>query len=229
MSSPHKSSVYNPPEVKNPFEAADKVYHDLIADAHKEKKIWQKIALFSLVFPLISVIVYVKAVTMQRTVPVLVTVSDWGEAKYHGEVTQTLESMTVPDAAIEFQVRDFVSKLRSIPADGQVLFNDVTQLYQMVTAKCATTMTEQLRANAPFDVVGELKRVIEIESVIKLSGGSYQIDWLENNSGTSSNYRQRFRGVITIKLLVPPKDKRINNPLGIYIDDYSYTEIQGVK
>jgi type IV secretion system protein VirB5 len=228
MASQHKSSVYTPPNVKNPFEAEDKVYHDLIADAHKEKSTWQKIALFSLIFPIISVFVYVRAVNLQRTIPVLVTVSNWGEAKYQGEVTESLTSMSVPDAAVEYQVRDFVSKLRAIPTDAQVLYQDITHLYDMVTAQCSKTMTAQLQANAPFDVVGKTKRLIEIESVIKLTGGSYQIDWIENNSGTS-NYSQRFRGVVTTKLLEPPKDKRVKNPLGIYIDDYSYTEIQGGK
>jgi type IV secretion system protein VirB5 len=220
-----KAAVYKASGVKNPFEAQDKVYHDLIADAQREKRRWQNMALFSLLFIIAAFFVLNRAVNLQRTVPVLVTVSEWGEASYKGEVRQDGKSSQVPELAIQYQVRDFITKLRTIPTDPEILYRDISHCYEMVTGACEKKMTGELRTDDPFGKIGKQKRNVTIESVLKLSSTTYQIDWIENIT-VGQNAQYRVRGVVTTELLVPPEKKRVQNPLGIYIADYDMTVLR---
>ena len=225
MAAQHKPAVYKPMELKNPFERGDATYHDLLRDAVKEKTAWKRVGLFSLILFVISVYIYFHAVSLQRTVPVLVNVMEWGEARYIGEVREG-NTGKIPEAAIQYQVRDFITKLRVISNDGEVIYRDITQCYEMVTRKGETKMTAELRRDDPFSLVGDLKRVAVIESMLKLSTETYQVDWIETTSG--KEYKKvRMRGLVTVKLLEPSDKKRVKNPLGIYIDDYDFTTIEG--
>jgi type IV secretion system protein VirB5 len=216
---------------ENPFGKAAVTYTDIIEDTRREKRRWQNVGLFSLVFFLASFYVMYRAVNLQQTVPVLITLSEWGEATYKGAVnTETNKLKEIPEAAIQYQVRDFVTKLRTIPLDGEILYRDIAHCYEMVTAECEKKMTGELRREDPFGQIGKQKRGVTIESVLKVSGSTYQIDWIETTGTTNSSMvsKYRVRGVVTTELLVPPEEKRINNPLGIYIADYDMTVLKGL-
>jgi type IV secretion system protein VirB5 len=216
---------------ENPFGKAGETYSDIIRDTQREKRRWQNVGLFSLVFFMASFYVMYRAVNLQQTVPVLITLSEWGEAAYKGAVNvESNKLKEVPEAAIQYQVRDFITKLRTIPLDGEVLYRDIAHCYEMVSASCEKKLTAALRNEDPFSKVGKEKRGIAIESVLKLSGSSYQIDWIETSGAPSSpaGVKYRVRGVVTTELLAPPEEKRVNNPLGIYITDYDMTTLGGL-
>jgi type IV secretion system protein VirB5 len=218
-----KIETYKVLTKENPFGTADVIYKDIIEDARREKQRWQLLGLFSIVFLIASFFVMSRAVSLQKTVPVLVTLSEWGEATYKGKVDIEKNRMNaVPDAAVQYQVRKFITDIRTIPLDGEILYRDITQCYDMVTSECAKKLTGELRKENIFGKVGKEKRSVEIETVLKLSGSSYQIDWRETATTTQS-MTYRMRGVVTIELLEPPENKIINNPLGIYIADYDMT------
>jgi type IV secretion system protein VirB5 len=226
-----KVEKYKVLTIDNPFGRADVVYTDIITDARREKRRWQNVGLFSLVFFLASFYVMYRAVSLQRTVPVLITLSEWGEATYKGAVnTESSRLREVPETAVQYQVRDFITKLRTIPLDGEVLYRDIARCYEMVTAACEKKMTLALREQDPFGVIGKQKRNVTIESVLKLSSSTYQVDWIETESapGSTTSVRYRVRGVVTVELLTPSEEKRVNNPLGIYIADYDMTVLQGL-
>jgi type IV secretory pathway TrbF-like protein len=61
--------------------------------------------------------------------------------------------------------------------------------------------------------------------VLRLSTKTWQVDWIENTTGGASGRARRMRGVFTVELLEPSVKQRALNPLGIYIDDYDFTEI----
>jgi hypothetical protein len=70
--------AYKPLPLKNPFEAAGGVYHDLLKEAKDDKKKWQSAAFVSLGFVVCCIGILVYAVSMRKTVPVLVAVAQWG-------------------------------------------------------------------------------------------------------------------------------------------------------
>jgi type IV secretion system protein VirB5 len=224
----HKSSDFPDFKVSNPFlEGQDRAYADILDDKIKEMKWWRTIigsgflALFAA-----SLVLFFISISRQQTVPVLVNVMPTGEAQYLGEVRQG-QGVQVPEAAIQYQARKFITNLRSVSTDADVLYNNFNELYSMITAAFEPVLTNSIRTSNPFDLVGKTRRTVEFESVLKITGSSYQLDWYETlfEAGSASEHRIKMRGIVTIALL-PVTDKTIkDNPLGIYIENCEMTQL----
>jgi type IV secretion system protein VirB5 len=224
----HKGTTYKTAEIQNPFrEGQDRAYADILADKMREMRWWRGIVGSGvLLLFLASLILFAHALSLQKTVPVLVNVMPTGEAQYLGEVRQNA-GIQVPETAIMFQIREFITCLRFVPTDPQVLYNNIDKCYAMVTGAYEPVMTRNLRAASPFDMVGRERRSVEIESVIKITGSSYQADWTETVAGASATQRKaKMRALVTVKLL-PAADANAvkKNPLGIYIENCEMTEL----
>ena len=87
---------------------------------------------------------------------------------------------------------------------------------------------KELKEVNPLTELGKTIRTVDIESILKLSANSYQIDFYV----ISENYEHRqrtsthIRGIVHIEFLTPEKEDQIKNPLGIYIKNYDFTEIK---
>lgn len=222
----HKNTAYKSVEVANPFlEGQDRAYADILQDKMNEARWWRLVGIGNLILFTAALCFFIYTVRQQKTVPVLVNIMPSGEAQHLGEVRQS-GTTQVPEAAVLFQVRKFVTNLRSISTDYQVLYNNVDECYAMITATYAPVMTKMLREASPFDLVGKVRRSVEVESVLNITARSYQIDWIETTIDNSANRTsRRMRALVSIRLL-PVSDATIKkNPLGIYIENYEMTEI----
>ena len=226
MSATHKKTSYKPPDVKNPFlEGQDKAYGEILADKIKETQLWRRTAFLNIGLFIISLILFFTAVNQQKTVPVLVNVMPSGEAQYLGEVRQNA-GIQVQEASIHFQLRTFVTKIRSISTDYQVLYQNIDDCFHMVTSQYSPILRQHLLSNSPFELVGKQRRSVEIESILHVTDRSYQINWLETVIESSNSPKNRkYRAVITIRI-IPTTDLTIKrNPLGIYIENFQMTEL----
>ena len=229
MPAEHKSTVYSPLKVKNPLnKSGDEAFADLYLKSEKRASNYFKFfVLGSLPLFVISLILFFYAVSLQRTIPFLVNVMPSGEASYLGEVRQTGQFQT-PEAAIFYQVRKFITNIRSIPADPYVLNNNILECYSMVTSTYDPILIRMLRANSPFPLVGKIRRTVEIESTLRITGNSYQIDWTETSvEPGGSPVSRKMRGLVTLVFITPDptKDWIKTNPLGIFIDACEWTEL----
>ncbi|MDR2661829.1 MAG: type IV secretion system protein [Treponema sp.] len=227
MAAEHKSTTYKETPLINPFrEGQDKAYADILLDKMKEMKWWRGvIGTGILAVSLANFAFFVYAVSLQKTVPVLVNVMPSGEAAYLGEVKQT-GAVQAPEAAILYQARKFITNLRSISTDVQVLYNNIDECYAMVTGAYEPIMTRMLRSASPFNLVGKTRRTVEIESAMHVTGSSYQIDWIETSVEANSSPRnQKMRALVTVTLLPVNGETIKKNPLGIFIDNCEITEL----
>jgi type IV secretion system protein VirB5 len=226
MPAEHKNKIYKPLPVSNPFQdGQDKAYADILLDKMKETQWWRRTAVFNCFLFAIALILFFHSISQQKTVPVLINVMPSGESQYLGEVRQS-GPIQVPEAAVHYQIRKFVSNLRSVPTDSQVLYNNIDECFSMVTASYSPVMRQRLLNNSPFDLVGKARRTVEIESVLNITDRSYQINWTESVVETSSSPKNaRMRGVVTVRLITPTDATIKRNPLGIYIENFEMTEL----
>jgi type IV secretion system protein VirB5 len=134
MAATHKSASYKPIDAPNPFrEGQDKAYADILQDKVRETRWWRLTGAGCLALFALSIALFYYALNLQKTVPVLVNVMPSGEAQYLGEVRANA-GVQVPEAAIQYQVRKFVSNLRSISTDRQVVYNNIDECYAMITS-----------------------------------------------------------------------------------------------
>ncbi|MDR2941714.1 MAG: type IV secretion system protein [Treponema sp.] len=223
----HKNPVYKPVDAPNPFlDGSDKAYAEILLDKTKEADVWRKSSYVHIALFAVSLILFFVAISRQQTIPVLVNVMPSGESQYLGEVRQN-GSFNVPEAAIHYQIRSFIHNLRSISTDYQVLYSNIDDCFQMVTSAYAPIMRNMLLASSPFDLVGKQRRSVDIESVLHVTGRSYQINWMETvieNQGSTKNFK--MRAVVTIHLVLPTDATIKRNPLGIYIENFEMTELK---
>jgi len=226
MPATHKSSLYKPLDVPNPFkEGGDKAYADLLQNEINEKTWWRRIGTFSLLMFLINFCFFIYAVNQQKTVPVLVNVMPSGESQYLGEVRQNGE-LQIPEAAILYQIRKFIFNLRSISIDYQVLYDNIDECFSMATSGFSPVLRTMILNNNPFELVGKTRRTVSVESVLHITARSYQINWIENTLDTSSSQKPvKMRAVVTIQLITPNDTTIRKNPLGIYIENCEMTEL----
>ena len=226
MPAPHKSTVYKPLDVPNPFHGGqDRAYADILQDKMKEARLWRKTVFLNAAFFLIALILFFYSVSQQKTVPVLINVMPSGESQFLGEVRQS-GAVQVPEASVHYQIRKFVSGLRSVSTDYQVVYDNIEECFVMITSEYAPVLRRFILADSPFDLVGKLRRTVNIESVLHITGRSYQINWTETVIESSSSPKSsRMRAVVTIRLVTPTDATIKRNPLGIYIENFEMTEL----
>ena len=225
MASHHKKTVYQDIPIENPMKRNEKLYCDLIAKESKGKKEWLVVASVEALVIIVLTCFIGYAVNLPKKIPVVITVLPWREAKYVGDVSSySYETMNIPESAYVYQVETFIQNLRTLPNDGEVLTQNITSLYNMITPAAESKMTPEIREDNPFKFIGVKKRIVTIESTIRVSGSTYQVDYIESQTGRESGTR-RYRALVTTVRKTPPKKAEKLNPLGIYINDYNITEI----
>jgi len=228
MPFPHKTVTYSPPKIPNPFmEGGLRAYADLFQDAVKTKNfVLRVVGIGSLALFLASLVLFFVSIQRQDIVPVLVNVMPSGEAAYLGEVRAGSGGIQVPEAAIRFQAKEFVSNLRSVPADIQVMNEKLTKCYHAASKSYEPYLTRMIREQGFFSLVGKIRRSVEIESVLRITSNSYQVDWIETVSEASGmQQRHKMRALLTVVAIDPQPDFIETNPLGIFIEDFEWTEL----
>ena len=95
-------------------------YMNFVKEEKRQASCWKYFALISFGCLLISLAVLVYAVKLPKAFPLVITVSDWGEAKYVGEVSNySYNGIKVPEIAINYQLRKFIINRFSIPFTQQ--------------------------------------------------------------------------------------------------------------
>lgn len=224
----HKSVTYEPPKIPNPFvEGGLRAYADLLQDQIKAKNFALRfVGTGSLLLFAASLLLFFVALQRQDIVPVLVNVMPSGEAAYLGEVRAGPGGIQVPEAAIRYQVKEFVSNLRSVPVDIQVMNERLTKCYHAISKSYEAYLTRIIREQGFFSLVGKIRRSVEIESVLRITSNSYQVDWTETVSESNGmQQRHKMRALLTVVTIEPQPDFIETNPLGIFIEDFEWTEL----
>jgi len=223
----HKNSTYKPLDISNPFQKGqDQAYGDILNHVIKESVIWRRLTVVHVLLFAVSLILFFIAISQQKTVPVLVNVMPSGESQYIGEVRQN-GSFQVPDAAIHFQIRTFVSNIRSVSTDYEIIYNNIDDCFYMCTSNYNPIMRKMILDNSPFELFGKIRRSCEFESVLHVTGNSFQVNWTETviEPNSSSPKKTKYRAVVTIRLITPTDATIKRNPLGIYIENFEMTEL----
>jgi type IV secretion system protein VirB5 len=226
MPAVHKKTVYKPISLPNPFAGdADKAFSDILADKMKEASLWRITAFANIGFFLISLILFFISASRQAVVPVLVNVMPSGEPQYLGEVRQT-GNAPVSEASVHWWIKSYVAKLRTVSTDYMVVYQNIDDCFIMITAGFTPILRKNLQDDSPFAQVGKIRRSVEIESVLHITGGSYSVNWTETSFDASANQSaKKMRAVVSVRVVTPTETTIKRNPLGIYIENFEMTEL----
>jgi type IV secretion system protein VirB5 len=214
------------PEPETPYQKAGQVWDERIGSARVQAKNWRLafFAMLTLSSGLASGLVWQSA--RGTVTPWIVQIDKFGQAQ---AVAPAAADYRPTDPQIAWHLARFIEEVRSIPADPVVLRRDWLEAYDYVTDKGALALNDYARTNDPFSGVGEAQVSVEVSSVIRASGDSFRVEWVERRYVDNAlAATERWSAILTIVVQTPTDADRLKkNPLGIYVHALNWSKELG--
>lgn len=134
------------------------------------------------------------------------------------------------ERSVQAFLADWINHHRSVVTDKAVQIQFIEKTYAII-AKGSPMKDVFDRwytgGHDPFVRAQSGSVGIEVESVLKLSGQSYQIEWQENSfdSRGQALVPERYRAIVTLEKRQVDSQNVLRNPLGIYLTAFSTQRI----
>lgn len=212
----------------NPYLSARREWNERYGEYIARERLWRLIAIICLLVTGISVggVVYIGS--QSRFVPYVVQVDKLGRPLSVGPA----EKMKPVDTRVlRSMVASFIVNVRSVSADAAVLYNAINKAYSMLADgnPAKGQMNEYFRnsENDPFNRAKTESVAIQIESVFPVSENSWEVEWTEIIRSPDGKESARISMKATMETYIsPPTDENdfINNPIGLFIKEFSWTK-----
>jgi type IV secretion system protein TrbF len=210
------------PIPETPYHAAQQLWDERIGSARVQARSWRLMAFgaLGLAFLVAGGLIWYSG--RSTITPYVVEVARSGEVM---GVAPAVETYHPRDAEIAYFLSRFIQDVRSVPLDPIVLRRHWLEAYHYVTPQGAQVLNAYARANNPFAQVGHRTVTVQMRSIVRVSGTSFQAQWseeaFENGAPVSTH---RWTGIFTIVIHTPHDVASLHeNPLGLYIDGLDWS------
>ncbi len=217
----------------NPYLNARKIWNDHTRGILNNMRLWQGIALLSLMITLAAVGGMIHYASQSKFVPYVVEVDKLGQTM---AVAPAQKAAPVDRRIIQASLAAFVSNARLVTPDIALQRKAIFSVYAMLKGgdPAVSKMTSWLNGNEdnnPFHRAAKETVETEIVSVIPQSTDTWQIEWNEkvfDRQGAPVRPPYRMKALATVTI-VPPDDGTSEetlrqNPLGVYVRDFSWSK-----
>lgn len=210
------------PEPETPYQKAGQVWDMRMGDALAHAKNWRLMAFGCLALSLGLSGGVIWQAGRSTITPYVVEVDRLGETRAVGPAIQTYEPT---DAQIAFHLARFIENVRSISIDPIVVRQNWLRAYDYATAQAANTLNDYARQSDPFSRVGQRSVAVEVTSVVRSSGDSFDVRWREQEFENGSLVgTTRYSAVLSIVIERPRSEAALRkNPLGIYVHGLNWS------
>lgn len=218
-------------EADTPYARAQQEWDNRMGNALVQARSWRYATFATLLFvALPSVIGMIYLGSLPKYEPHIVEVdSATGQSQYRGLIGQSWQNFTPSNAAIQYQLRQFLEGTRTVSSDAQVIQRNWLEAFKLVTPSAANALTEYAQGNSPFERAKDERVYIkDIISQQPISNETWQVEWSEeirNKRGQVLDL-QYWKAIFTLKIQKPESVEALaNNPIGLYIDDFNWSQI----
>jgi type IV secretion system protein VirB5 len=205
------------PEPETPFQRAGQHWDDRIGSARVQARNWRLMAFGSLALSAALAGGVLWQSLQSRVVPYVVEVDRLGEPQAVGPAES---GFTPSDPQIAWHLARFIANIRGVSLDPVLMRRAWLDAYEFTTRRGAQFLNEYARAANPFGGVGERTVSVQVTSVVRASGHSFQVKWIETAYERGAEAGQsRWTAILTLVTRTPADaDTLRKNPLGIYVD-----------
>jgi len=211
------SAAYGqPPEPETPYQKAGQVWDERIGSARVQAANWRYMAFGCLALAMASSAGLVWRSLQSTVTPYVVEVDELGAVQAVGPAQARYEPT---DAQIAHHLARFLENTRGLSVDPVVVRQNWLDAYDFTTDRGARVLNDYARDNDPFENVGRRSRTVDVVSVVRVSGDSFQARWIEKTyENAALTGTGRFTALMTL-VVDPPTDAASlrANPLGIFI------------
>lgn len=212
----------------SPYHRAKEAWDQRIGSARVQAYNWRLVAFLALFLLALSLAGNIYLGSQSKVIPYVVELKSTGEAGVLGSAS-SLGAQENENAA-KFFISRFVMLAREIPSDAVLLKRNMNKLFHLVSLQGKSLLSETFTKQSPAKDFQEKNRALKISSVLAVSKGVYQVDWFEAEYDKSGQKIAEYpmRGTFKIAWLEPKSEAQIQeNPLGIFIDYFSWTKLGG--
>jgi type IV secretion system protein VirB5 len=230
----YRSSLSYPNEGANdtPFNNNLKEFDEFIGESRRRERSWRRVTLVLLAFLILSALGWLHVSSLPKAVPYVIEVQPWGESKYVGAAERAQSgAINITEASWRYYLRKFIEYTRQISPDRQVTLSNLGEAYAMVTQTGSGVLTNMLKGEDAFAKIGGNHREVALETLIKVTGKSWQADWVEVVSDATGEEKSstRKRGIYTVLQGQPDERQLKSNPLGIFVDSFQIQDVEQGK
>lgn len=187
--------------------------------SQKNARMWQIIALVSLLSFFISLGICLYAIHLPKTVPVIVTVDTQGQATYIGAVDKSYWGKDkIPENAKVYQFKRLVANMFTWVTDKNAQNQYIHECEKICQGNAMTLLNDFYHENNPFNWIGIKTRSVVMEEPLRQTERTYVMYFniITYDQGKEES-NERFSMLVTFDYFQGvPKD----NPLGIYITNF---------
>jgi type IV secretion system protein TrbF len=214
-------------ENENPYLAARRTWNDQAAANVANRQMWQVLGILSLMIALAGVggVIYIGS--QSKFVPYVV------EVDKHSETIAVGPAQRAGDAdprVVHASVASFIGDIRMVTPDVALQRKAVYHVYSMLSSK-ANDWLNGTEDSSPFKRAEKETVSIEITSVLPQTPDTWQVDWVEtvrDRQGVVKGQPYKMRALVTVYTVQTTpqttEDQIRNNPLGIYVRDFSWSK-----
>lgn len=210
------------PEPVTPYQKAAQVWDERLGSARVQAGNWRLAALAAIGLSGMLGVVILTQIARSGVVPYVVEVDRLGEVRAVGPA---FEAYQPSDAQIAHFLARFIEDVRSLSIDPVIVRTNWLRAYDFVTDRGAQALNDYARDADPFTKIGSRTVTVEVTSVVRASGDSFEIRWKENTYENGSIAKtERYTGLATA-VLKPPTDAVTlrKNPLGLYVHSLNWS------
>lgn len=211
-----------------PYQKAQQAWDTRIGSARVQAYNWRLMALLTLGLLAVSLAGNIYLGSQAKVIPYVVELKATGEATMLGSAHSL--STNNNDNAVKFFISRFIMLAREIPADAVLLKRNMQKLFQLVSVQGKSLLSQKFSDLSPAQEFKNKHRALKIASVLAVSEGMYQVDWFEAEYDKNGQKIAEYpmRGTFKVAWLEPKNSEQLEeNPLGIFIDYFSWTKLGG--
>lgn len=190
--------------------------------SQKNARMWQIIALVSLSSFFISLGICFYAVTLPKTVPVIVTVDNNGNATYVGKVDSSYWGKSnIPEHHKTSQVLKLITNMYTWSTDSNAQLMYQKECENICQGAAVNQLDSFFIANNPFEWTGIRTQSVKIDAPLKQTSNTYVVyyDVLTYQQGRLMQTK-RFSALVTLGYYEVTEETKNLNPLGVYITSF---------
>ena len=208
----------------SPLGRSRREWDDRYAGLARGKRNWQLAALGLLAVDALLSAGFIRLATESRITPFVVEVDQLGQAVAFGPAEQLRKT---DERLIRYQLNLFVRDVRSVFGDSEVQKTVVNRAYAHSKDGALGFLNAHFKRSNPFLRAAESTVAVQVQSVLRLSPTSWQVQWKETELAPAGRVLSEtsWQAVLGVEI-VPPETTEVLlvNPLGLYVTEINWTQ-----
>jgi type IV secretory pathway TrbF-like protein len=215
-------------ELSTPYKRAAQEWDDRIGSARVQAHSWRIMAMTCATCLIAAIGGMVYLGSKPKTVPYVVEVDKLGQATARGPADPAWKPS---DVYIRFHLQHFVASVRRVSADPAVTKQGWMDAYAFASRRGQNMLSAYLKPlGQPIERAALGTVSVEILAALKITAGSWQVDWREHawDASGKPDRDTTWRGTFRVYIHTPTDDEvQKKNPIGLYVDEFNWVKLRG--